>query len=182
MWLRNQRANGSCSVTGEVWVNGTSRGSASGTIAAAGNGGARGQRDAQHPVTATTVNATDRISALVSLGSSSCDKTDLLFGGTAWPSNVEVPAPVQTPSAPSGLTATSTGDGLTLSWTAASDATAATTYRIYRGGTNHTQRYDRTGDNVPSYIDPYPTGSNQYWVTAVNPNMAESSPIGPVTG
>ena len=27
-----------------------------------------------------------------------------------------------------------------------------------------------------------PTGSNQYWVTAVNPNMAESSPIGPVTG
>jgi len=87
------------------------------------------------------------------------------------------------PGAPTGLTATRTDGTTTLRWTAPSDGSVAF-YRIYRDQLAYSARYDRTGSgNDLSYADGRTDGSqHQYWVTAVNSQLAESPAAGPVTG
>lgn len=55
-------------------------------------------------------------------------------------------------------------------------------YRIYRDGTDYEDRYDRTsGGLITSYTDTDPgTGTHSYWVTAVDDDLNESDPVGPV--
>lgn len=93
----------------------------------------------------------------------------------------------QPPYAPSGLSA-STADGTTtISWNASDPADlnhdAVAFYRLYRDGTAVSDRYDRTGTETElSLVDGRTDGvAHTYWVTAVNSQLAESAPIGPVT-
>jgi hypothetical protein len=86
-----------------------------------------------------------------------------------------------------GLTASSDGDTTTLTWNASepSDEThdAVAFYRIYRDGTGYADRYDRTGTSTElTFADGRTNGeTHEYWVTAVNSQLAESAPVGPVT-
>jgi hypothetical protein len=110
------------------------------------------------------------------------------------------------PSPPSGLTATSSGNTVTLSWTVPSSNAGAgdsdsgdcvDTFRIYRTATTAStptigDRYDRTPFGVisatcgstesNSYTD-LNTGGTQhkYWITSVDTRLAESTLVGPVT-
>nr|MDQ3935236.1 hypothetical protein [Actinomycetota bacterium] len=89
------------------------------------------------------------------------------------------------PSAPTGLTATSNGDGTTtLTWTPPTGSPAAEFYRIYRDGSNYTERFDTSGDTgeaTISWTDTDAASSHTYRVTAVSSVLAESDPAGPVT-
>lgn len=90
-----------------------------------------------------------------------------------------------TPGPPSGLSATAGGGVTTLTWQAPTvDADDIAFYRVYRDGTAFADRYDRTGSGTElSYIDNRADGDrHQYWVTAVDAQLAESAPIGPVSG
>ena len=85
-----------------------------------------------------------------------------------------VPGPAVGP-----LNATREGDVVTLTWSAPTPAPAF--YRIYRGSTDYTSRYDVTGSGATTtYTDNRAVGSQSYWVTAVNSNLRESSFLGPV--
>jgi prepilin-type N-terminal cleavage/methylation domain-containing protein len=74
-----------------------------------------------------------------------------------------------------------------VSWTAATDPNSDPIYfyRIYRGGTNYTDRYDvlyPTAGKPLVFVDPQPgSGTNKYWVTAVDTKFGESAPVGPVS-
>ncbi len=85
------------------------------------------------------------------------------------------------PNAPTKLVLAKNEDGsVTLKWTAPS-GTAPSFYRIYRGSTNYTSRYDETTST--EYKDTDATTTHEYWVTAVGSHLTESSPpLGPVTG
>ena len=56
-------------------------------------------------------------------------------------------------------------------------------YRVYRGGTNLSDRLGRTEDGSRvSYKDYGEAGTGgQYWVTAVDQHYSESTPLGPVS-
>jgi hypothetical protein len=86
------------------------------------------------------------------------------------------------PSVPKTLAATKNADGsVTLTWTVES-TTGVLFYRIYRGSTEYTSRYDATASGTTlTYTDTDAVTTHTYWVTAVNGNLTESSPIGPVT-
>lgn len=119
---------------------------------------------------------------------SSCNRTDIFFGGTTRRSRLDLPNPGQgvppgTPSPPTGLSGTANADGSkTLNWTAPSGGNPVSFYRIYRDGIEYTQRYDSTGDASTTYTDPSGDGiAHSYYVAAVGPNLQESSPVGPVT-
>jgi hypothetical protein len=92
------------------------------------------------------------------------------------------------PYPPWHLTAEQTADGTKLTWNPSDPADdthdAVAFYRIYRDGTSFADRYDRTGTAAElSLIDGRTDGQpHEYWVTAVNSQLAESDPIGPVTG
>ena len=86
------------------------------------------------------------------------------------------------PNAPTGLTATAQSNGtVLLSWSAPSGGTPVAFYRIYRDGTNYTNRYDFTGGPTPTtYIDTQAFNSiHNYYVTAVSATLAESAMAGP---
>jgi hypothetical protein len=91
------------------------------------------------------------------------------------------------PKAPTKLVLTKNADGsVTLKWPVPS-GTAPSFYRIYRGSTNYTSRYDETSAECPkeecSYADTEATTTHEYWVTAVSSHLTESTPpLGPVTG
>jgi hypothetical protein len=88
------------------------------------------------------------------------------------------------PNPPTELKAKKEPDGsVTLTWKAPKEGTSVAFYRIYRGSTNYTSRYD-TASAVenPSYNDSNATTTHEYWVTAVDSSMRESTPVGPVTG
>ena len=89
------------------------------------------------------------------------------------------PMPVA-PNKPEPVEATKNEDGsVTLTWPKISGAAF---YRIYRESTNYASRYDvAPGSENPSYTDTDATVAHSYWVTAVNSNMHESAPVGPVT-
>ena len=79
-------------------------------------------------------------------------------------------------------------DGVTeLTWTASSpadpDGDSVAFYRIYRDGTAFADRYDRTGTGAElSYRDGDTDGTpHEYHVVAVDGQLAESAPVGPVT-
>jgi prepilin-type N-terminal cleavage/methylation domain-containing protein len=83
------------------------------------------------------------------------------------------------PLAPTAVTATRlAGDGVTLSWPAATDPDGTIRYyRIYRDdNSSYTKRYDRTGTGADlSWTDSTSGAANHtYWVTAVDDQLSES--------
>jgi hypothetical protein len=93
------------------------------------------------------------------------------------------PAGPNAPGAP--LTLTHNADGsVTLNWSApASGGAAVAFYRVYRGSTNYSDRYDVTlNGTTTTYTDTDATSSHSYWVTAVGSTLTESPFLGPVTG
>ncbi len=106
---------------------------------------------------------------------------------------LSVSAPVTAPDPPTGLTVSTSANGLArLNWTAPATGGVAF-YRIYRDDSDanpatvtYSDRHDRV-DTPPSplataYTDSQSGAtSHQYWVTAVNSSYNESAPVGPVT-
>jgi type II secretory pathway pseudopilin PulG len=90
------------------------------------------------------------------------------------------PAP---PSPPTKLELTHNAEGaVELSWAAPASGPPVVFYRIYRGSTNYTSRYDVTAGATTGYTDSDASPEHTYWVTAVDENMTESTFLGPVTG
>jgi len=89
------------------------------------------------------------------------------------------------PEMTSPLTATHSDGVTTLQWTAATDPDGddIAFYRIYRDGTAFADRYDRTGTGTElSFADGHTDGTeHEYWVAAVDGQLAESPLVGPVT-
>jgi prepilin-type N-terminal cleavage/methylation domain-containing protein len=112
-------------------------------------------------------------------------------GGAIREGPVSDPATVtQTNTAPNPPTslvgALDTGGGVTLTWTAPSpsdpDGDPIAFYRIYRDGQAFANRYDRTGSGSElTWTDPKAAGGHSYSVTAVDPQLAESTIVGPVS-
>jgi len=102
---------------------------------------------------------------------------------------VEVNGQNRPPNAPTGLTVTKDGNGNThLNWTAPStpDPDAGDSihsYRIYRDGTTVGDRINRVDGTETFVADPRTWDEvHQYWVTAVDTHMQESTLLGPVSG
>jgi hypothetical protein len=95
-----------------------------------------------------------------------------------------VGGPPAAPNAPNALTLKKNLDGsVTLNWTAPSGGPALIFYRIYRGSTDYTSRYDVTPSGAStSYTDTDAATTHSYWITAVDANLTESEFLGPVTG
>jgi prepilin-type N-terminal cleavage/methylation domain-containing protein len=90
-----------------------------------------------------------------------------------------VTTPSLAPSAPTILQASSSNGNTVLAWTASSTPDF---YRIYRDGQQVANRYDTAPGNATSYTDTQTGGvQHTYWVTAVSAQLAESTPLGPVT-
>jgi prepilin-type N-terminal cleavage/methylation domain-containing protein len=91
------------------------------------------------------------------------------------------------PNPPTGLAAApGTGGGTTLTWTAPAtpdpDGDPIAFFRIYRDGQAYANRYDRTGSGTElTWTDPKGDNSHSYSVTAVDPQLAESTIVGPVS-
>ena len=130
----------------------------------------------------------DRANVFFTGTGSGCDRTTLQFassGAAGRPSyfrytHPAVTVPAARPDAPTGLAITATTEGPRLTWTAPAGGAPVEGYRIYRGGTDYTDRYDKTGDTVPEYSDPKPQAGEQYWVTAYSADLVESPMAGPV--
>jgi Tfp pilus assembly protein PilV len=94
--------------------------------------------------------------------------------------------PPAAPNVPEGpLTLVHNADGsVTLSWSPPkAGGTAVSFYRIYRGTTNYTSRYDVTPNgSTVTYNDTDAIVAHSYWVTAASSNLTESAFLGPVTG
>jgi len=92
--------------------------------------------------------------------------------------------PLAPPNPPTGLTLTHNEEGaVVLKWTPPSGGTPVAFYRIYRGSTNYTSRYDvAPAVPEPTYTDTDAAVAHSYWVTAVDKDLTESSFLGPVTG
>jgi hypothetical protein len=90
------------------------------------------------------------------------------------------------PHTPQHVSATRGNGVTTLSWTASApadpDGDAIAFYRIYRDGKAFADRYDRTGSGTElSLVDSRTDGTeHEYWVVAVDGQLAESAPVGPV--
>lgn len=169
--------NKPCSVTPSMAINGTSPLTMTAQTVPAGSGVAR--YDWTFSIPALTLAANDQVTAAFSTPSGrECDKTDLHYSGTTYRSRLELPAPgYDRPAPPTGLTATQTSNGLRLVWQAPTSGPTPAFYRIYRGGYNYANRYDQTGDNSTSYVDPdRAPGSNTYYVTTVSDTLGESVP------
>ncbi len=92
------------------------------------------------------------------------------------------------PNPPATLTAATTDGGVQLDWTppaapAAYPGDSIRFYRIYRDGQLVADRYDRTGlGDDRRFVDPNPgSAPRSYFVTAVDENYSESTPVGPVS-
>jgi hypothetical protein len=84
------------------------------------------------------------------------------------------------PNPPTGLKLTRNEGIVELSWKAPSGGEPVIFYRIYRGSTDYTSRYDlATGT---TYTDNNAPESHTYWVTAVDASLTESSFTASVTG
>jgi hypothetical protein len=132
---------------------------------------------------------------------SNCGSTSLKFGGSnssfpnqSQPGWLDLTVGVTqittwpVPSAPTGLTATAGANGTTLSWSAPTTGPAVSFYRVYRDGSDYTDRYDTCGPECLSagkfsYVDANNGGTTHtYYVTSVGavsatngtPTMAES--------
>jgi prepilin-type N-terminal cleavage/methylation domain-containing protein len=81
------------------------------------------------------------------------------------------------PNAPEKLKAHKELDGsVTLSWTEPPGEPKVLFYRIYRGSTDYTGRYDTTSNGTTTtYTDNDAVVAHTYWVTAVTSTLTESS-------
>jgi hypothetical protein len=85
------------------------------------------------------------------------------------------------PNSPRNLLLTHNAEGApVLTWEAPSGGEPVIFYRIYRSSKEYGSRWDTSSET--KYVDPESTGSHEYWVTAVDANLTESAPLGPVTG
>jgi len=116
----------------------------------------------------------EALSTAVSEGSSG---TRTLEGGEPPP-----PGP-NMPEGPLTLVHNAAGS-VTLNWSAPkSGGPAVAFYRIYRGSTDYTSRYDVTASGATTtYTDTNATSVHSYWVTAVRSTLTESPFLGPVSG
>ena len=83
------------------------------------------------------------------------------------------------PTEPGDLAGVRDGEGVTLTWTAASDSDGSIRYyRIYRDGLAFGDRLDRTSSGTQlSFVDGDPgLSTHTYYVTAVDDKLAESAP------
>lgn len=90
------------------------------------------------------------------------------------------------PNAPTNLTASPSGPNTVLLWSAPNptdaDGESIAFYRIYRDGQSFADRYDRTQSAAVTYTDTNTGGMvHTYWITAVDPQEAESTLVGSVT-
>jgi len=92
------------------------------------------------------------------------------------------PAP-EPPKEPKNLKSVKNANGsVTLTWEAPKEGTPVAFYRIYRGSTDYTSRYDTaSATEKPSYTDSDAVTTHTYWVTAVSSTLTESQFVGPVT-
>jgi prepilin-type N-terminal cleavage/methylation domain-containing protein len=102
---------------------------------------------------------------------------------------VDVTGTNRPPETPHALTLAKDAQGDTvLTWQAAAtpDRDAGDfveMYRIYRDGTGVSNRVATVGGTETVWTDVETNGTaHQYWVTAVDSHLAESSPLGPVSG
>ncbi|MDP9384534.1 MAG: hypothetical protein M3P50_04765 [Actinomycetota bacterium] len=140
---------------------------------------------------ASTLNAGDRLTVNLAWDTADrdCapDMTVLRYAGTgadlgvlAFQADV-TKSGITRPPAPSGLKAATQADGtVLLSWTAPTSGDVAF-YRIYKGGTEYTQRLGTTGSATEvTFVDTDPQGTFDYYVTSVSSKLAESTYVGPV--
>jgi type II secretory pathway pseudopilin PulG len=81
------------------------------------------------------------------------------------------------------VTETTTDGEPVITWPSASDSDGILGYRIYRNGTAYTNRYDEVPAGTTSYTDANPgSGTDTYWVTAVDTRYDESAPVKAVAG
>ncbi len=79
------------------------------------------------------------------------------------------------PNKPTGLEATKNENGsVTLHWSAPVGGQPPIFYRIYRGSTNYTGRYDVSSGTSTTYTDSDAVTAHTYWVTAVDASLTES--------
>ena len=82
------------------------------------------------------------------------------------------------PAAPATVSAVAGSDGVTLTWSAATDPDAGGSiryYRVYRDDNSFAGRLDRTSSGADlTLTDPTGNAGNRYWVTAVDDKLAES--------
>jgi fibronectin type 3 domain-containing protein len=102
---------------------------------------------------------------------------------------IDVNAQNKAPFPPDALTLSTDAQGNTvLRWQrpAIADPDSGdyiASYRIYRDGTAIANRYDRVAGTESMATDASSGGvPHQYWVTSVDSHLAESTPLGPVTG
>jgi hypothetical protein len=141
-----------------------------------------------------TMAAGDRLDLAFDMSASGCASTVLHYGSSGAPSVFKTtPIPVTPPGTPGSLTVTPQSDGTAvLTWPPPATGAPVSFYRIYRDGKDYTNRYDYvpTSDcssGTCTYTDAKRTSSHSYYATAVGgttpgSNIAESAPVGPVTG
>ena len=102
---------------------------------------------------------------------------------------VDVNGQNQLPHAPTALTLSKDAQGQTvLQWQppAVPDSDGGdyiASYRIYRDGTDVTHRILTVGGTETTAVDERTGGAvHDYWVTSVDTHLAESAPLGPVSG
>jgi hypothetical protein len=90
---------------------------------------------------------------------------------------------LEAPHPPTGLEAEKNPNGtVTLRWKAPEGGPEVIFYRVYRGSTDYTSRFDTVPTSAnPTYTDTDVEAEHSYWVTAVNKNLTESTFLGPVT-
>jgi hypothetical protein len=91
---------------------------------------------------------------------------------------------VLTPNPPTNLLVAPSNGNTVLAWTApTANADTIAFYRIYRDGAAISSRYDTAPASATTYTDTQTGGvPHSYRVTAVDPNLSESTAAGPVTG
>ena len=125
--------------------------------------------------------AAEAYSAALDSGKTTADALRAAAAAEGAKATAKLPWPMPlAPNKPEPVEATKNEDGsVTLTWPKISGAAF---YRIYRESTNYASRYDvAPGSENPGYTDTDATVAHSYWVTAVNSNMHESAPVGPVT-
>jgi hypothetical protein len=173
-------ANKGCSITATYGINGTGA-----TLSAPNTVKSSSLYKWSFSTPATVVLAAgDRINVRFDWASTNgdCAKTDLSYGSSPEPGHLDVSSTTNLaaapPDPPSSVTGVTQPDGtVNLSWTAPAGG-SATFYRIYRDGSNYTQRIDSTGSATEtSYVDTKPSGLKIYYVTSVNKYLGESDPV-----
>lgn len=100
--------------------------------------------------------------------------------GQGAPGTITIKNVTEAPSPPEELKAVELSNGsVKLTWKAPKTTKQAVSfYRIYRGSTEYTSRYG-VSESL-EFIDTDATTKHAYWVTAVDSNLTESEPVGPV--